>query len=64
MELFSILELAVIYRALNERFERLEKLHKSNDDIKLKGEIELTNRSMTKVKDMYLSLGGDIQYLR
>lgn len=64
MERFSILELAVIYSALNERFERLEKLHKSNDDIKLKGEIELTNRSMTKVKDMYLSLGGDIQYLR
>lgn len=63
MERFSILELAVVYTALNERLKRLKELHMSDDDVKLKGEIELTESSMTKVKNMYLSLGGDIQYL-
>lgn len=58
----SILELAVIYTSLDNYISKLEKIA-VNDDIKLKGEIEITKQAQKKIKEIYLSQNGHPDYL-
>lgn len=60
---FTILELAVMYTALKERHERLQKLFTNDNDVKLEGEIESTKLAIEKVKKMFISKTGNPNFL-
>ena len=58
MESLNILELAVIYSALDERIERLKALRSDEVDMMLAGEIKISESLLKKAKTLYLSKGG------
>ncbi|MBQ4050233.1 MAG: hypothetical protein IJD13_01250 [Oscillospiraceae bacterium] len=58
MESLNILELAVIYSALDERIERLKALRSDEVDLMLAGEIKISESLLKKAKTLYLSKGG------
>lgn len=62
--IFTLPELVVTYTALRERCERLEELYSQNEDIKLRGEIEFTKSALQKIKNIYLSQNGNLDYLK
>lgn len=55
---FTLLELAVMYTALQERCERLEQLYSQDNDVKLYGEIQSTKSALDKTKHIFISTGG------
>lgn len=63
MNNLNILELAVIHTSIQERLERLTEMQKADSDIKLKGEIDISLSLIDKIKTVYISKGGDINWL-
>lgn len=60
---FSLLELAAIYTALDNYIYKLEKLSITNNDIKLKGELMSAKGAQKKIRNIYVSKNGPLDYL-
>lgn len=58
MENLNMMELAMIYSALDERIERLKSCLSDEADVKLSGEIAISESLREEAKNLYLSKGG------